>query len=91
MDSPGVAVSGWPFLQSLLHSLPLYFLIRQTYKVSVLWWFKRSLFECGVDRKWGGGGESLMAALYCQPDWIWNHLGDAFLAVSLRMFPERFN
>jgi hypothetical protein len=24
--SPGVAVSGWPFLQSLLHSLSLYFL-----------------------------------------------------------------
>jgi hypothetical protein len=27
----------------------------------------------------------------CQFDWVWNHLGDTPLAVSVRVVPEKFN
>lgn len=29
-----------------------------------------------------------MAVLYCQPDWIWNHLGDRLLR-WLSVWPDR--
>lgn len=29
--------------------------------------------------------------LHCQPNWIWSHLGDTPLQVSVRMFPEESN
>lgn len=27
----------------------------------------------------------------CQNNWIWNHLGDTLLVVSVRLYPESFN
>lgn len=31
-----------------------------------------------------------MANPHCQFAWIWDHLGDTSLSLSLRVFPERF-
>lgn len=49
---------------------------------------------CGVAELWKS--ESLESSLltvnlHFQPDYIWNHLRDTHLDVSVRVFPERFN
>lgn len=34
----------------------------------------------------GGWEDTVMVNLHCQPDWIWNHLGDRSLGVSVDAF-----